>query len=109
MNMVFAMMAPQGGGQGNPLGAFLPLVFIMVIFYFLLIRPQQKRQKDTEKMREALKKNDRVITSGGIFGTIVGVKEHTITLKIADNVKIEISKAAISGLAQDPNAAKEKE
>ena len=98
MNWIFAMAAPQGGGQANPIQAFLPLIFIFVIFYFLLIRPQQKKQKETKKMLEALKKNDKVITAGGIHGTVMNVKERTVMVKIADNVKIEVNKSSVVGV-----------
>lgn len=74
---------------------FLPIILIFVIFYFMLIRPQQKKQKDFEKMLKELKKNDEVVTSGGIHGTILNVKDDTLTLKIDDNVKIEVNKSAI--------------
>ena len=75
---------------------FMPIIFIFVVFYFLLIRPQQKKQKAHESMITNLKKNDEVVTSGGIHGTIVNVKENTFTLKIDENVKIDIDKHTIS-------------
>ena len=87
--------------QGSPssgaamLANFLPIILIFVIFYFMLIRPQQKKQKNFEKMLKELKKNDEVVTSGGIHGTILNVKDDTLTLKIDDNVKIEVNKSAI--------------
>jgi preprotein translocase subunit YajC len=87
--------------QGSPssgvamIANFLPIILIFVIFYFMLIRPQQKKQKDFEKMLKELKKNDEVVTSGGIHGTILNVKDDTLTLKIDDNVKIEVNKNAI--------------
>jgi len=74
---------------------FFPIILIFVIFYFMLIRPQQKKQKEYEKMVSELKKNDEVVTNGGIHGTILNVKDDTLTLKIDDNVKIEINKNAI--------------
>lgn len=92
--IVFAANAP--GNQASPLGAMLPFLLIIPIFYFLLIRPQQKRQKTFQQMINQLKKNDRVVTSGGIHGLIIAVKEHTLTLKIADNVKVEIDKASVA-------------
>ena len=80
----------------NPLLNLLPVILIFIIFYFLLIRPQKKAQDEHKKMIAALKKNDEVITSGGIHGIIANVKDHTITLKVDDNVKIEVQKSAIS-------------
>ena len=73
----------------------LPVVLIFVVFYFLLIRPQKKSQDDHRKMIASLKKNDEVVTSGGIHGTIANVKDHTVTLKVDDNVKIEVQKSSI--------------
>lgn len=69
---------------------------IMVVFYFLLFRPQKKAQNEHKKMIAGMKKNDEVITSGGIHGTIVNVKDHTVILKVDDNVKVEIQKSGIS-------------
>lgn len=73
----------------------LQFVLIIVVFYFLLIRPQKKAQDVHKKMLSQLKKNDEVITSGGIHGTIVNVKDHTVILKVDDNVKVEIQKSSI--------------
>jgi len=95
-----AMAQPQGGegaqgGMGGIMG-FLPWIMIILVFYFLLIRPQAKRQKQQQAMLAAVKKGDKIITSGGIHGTIVGVKENTniLILKIADNMKIEIERSS---------------
>ena len=85
----------QSNSGAAMLANFLPIILIFVIFYFLLIRPQQKKQKDFEKMLSELKKNDEVVTSGGIHGTILNVKDTTLPLKIDDNVKVEINKSAI--------------
>jgi len=80
----------------NPLINLLPIILIFIIFYFLLIRPQKKQQDEHRKMVSSLKKNDEVITSGGIHGTIVNVKEHTVTLKVDDNVKVEVQKSSVA-------------
>jgi len=85
----------EGGGTGGLLGLW-PIVLIFVIFYFLLIRPQQKKQKQHQKMLEAIKKGDTVVTSGGIYGTVIGVKENIVVLKIAENVKVEFAKSAVT-------------
>lgn len=84
--------APQAPG---PLTQFAPLIFIGVIFYFLLIRPQQKQRKEAQKLTSSLKSGDKVVTGSGIHGLITNVKESTVILKIAENVKIEIDRAAI--------------
>jgi preprotein translocase subunit YajC len=77
---------------------FAPLLIIFVIFYLLIFMPMKKRQKKVEQMIAALKNGDRVITSSGIYGMVAGVKEKTFILKIADQVKIEVAKSAITGL-----------
>lgn len=89
------MQGVSGASGAAMLANFFPIILIFVIFYFMLIRPQQKKQKDFEKMLSELKKNDEVVTNGGIHGTILNVKDTTLTLKIDDNVKIEINKSAI--------------
>jgi len=92
--------APQVEGQAapSPIISFIPIILMFAIFYFLLIKPQQKRQKEHEKMLSEIKKNDDIITTGGIHGTIVNVKDKTFVLRVDDNVKIEISKSAVSAV-----------
>ncbi|UCD06095.1 MAG: preprotein translocase subunit YajC [candidate division WOR-3 bacterium] len=85
----------QAQGQGNPIMGLLPLILIFVVFYFLLILPQQRKQKKHRKLISELQKGDRVTTSSGIRGTIANVKDDTITLLIADGVKIELEKGHI--------------
>ena len=80
----------------SPVLQFLPLIFLFVIFYFLLIRPQQQKQKAHTDMVSKLDKNDEVITVGGVHATVVSVSESTAIIRIADNVKIEIEKASIT-------------
>ncbi len=93
---------PQGGqGAGGGLVGFLPLILIFVIFYFMLIRPQQKRAKEMKTMIENLKKGDKVITSGGEYGVIEEVKPNTVIVKIAENVKVKYGKAFISAVRTD--------
>jgi preprotein translocase subunit YajC len=84
--------------QPDLLSTLLPFLFMGVVFYFILIRPQQKKQKQHQQLLANLKTGDRVVTSGGIHGLIANVKETTFLLKVADNVKIEIDKGAISGV-----------
>jgi preprotein translocase subunit YajC len=85
--------SPAGG-----ITLFLPLILIMVIFYFLMIMPAQKRQKKVNEMLKNLKNGDKVITNGGIYGTIVGLEDDAVQLRIAEQVKIKISRSAIAGL-----------
>ena len=90
----------QIGGTGGVM-AFLPLIIIMGIFYVLLILPAQRRQKKTQEMINALKNGDKVVTNGGILGTIVGIEGDTIQLRIADQVKVKVLRSAVSGLQPD--------
>ena len=84
----------------SPILQFLPLVFLFVIFYFLIIRPQQQKQKDHANMLKELQKNDEIITSGGVHATVIAVNEKTATLRIAENVRIEIEKASIASVSK---------
>ena len=98
-NIMLFLGAPGGGGGGgNPLIGFLPLVLIILVMYFLMIRPQAKKQKAHKAMLEELQKGDRIITSGGIVGTVAGIKESEglLIVKIADNVKVELSKGSVA-------------
>jgi preprotein translocase subunit YajC len=90
--------------QPDLLSTLLPFLFMGVVFYFILIRPQQKKQKQHQQLLANLKTGDRVVTSGGIHGLIANVKETTFLLKVADNVKIEIDKGAISGVEKQSEA-----
>ena len=92
---IILMMQPQGEDGANPLMCFPPLLLIVVVFYFFMIRPQMKRQKETRKFREGLAKNDKVVTTGGIYGKITEIKETTIILEIAKDVKIIVDKNGI--------------
>lgn len=85
-------------GTGNVFYQLIPLIFLFAVFYFLLIRPQKKQQKQHQIMIANLKKNDQVVTSGGIHGTIAAVKDKTFTLRIDEGTKIQIDKNAISYL-----------
>jgi preprotein translocase subunit YajC len=92
------LMAQAGAGG---LMAFLPLVIIMGIFYVLLILPQQRRQKKVQEMINTLKNGDKVVTTGGLFGTIVGIEGDSIQLRIADQVKVKVLRSAVTGLQPD--------
>lgn len=99
MNMTDLLILAQAAApaqQSNLLVSMMPLVFIFVIFYFLLIRPQQKKAKDHEKLIQAVKTGDQVVTNAGIHGTVANVKEKTIIIKIADNVKVEFDRGAVA-------------
>ncbi|MDD5563902.1 MAG: preprotein translocase subunit YajC [Thermoanaerobaculaceae bacterium] len=85
----------------NPLFQFLPFLLIFGIFYLLLIMPMRKRQKKHQELLSKLTKGDRVITTGGIFGTVVEADNDVLTIRIADNVKIQVARSAVAGLAKD--------
>lgn len=97
-----AAAAQTAGAEANPVLSFLPLILIFIVFYFLLIRPQQKKQRELQKMVTELKKGDRVVTAGGIIGTVTSIQNDYVVLKIGDNenTKMEVLKSAISGLRQ---------
>ena len=92
-------MGTGGEGAGGFTG-FIPLILMFVIFYFLLIRPQQKKTKEHRQMISNLKKGDRIITSGGIHGRITGMDESTLTVEIADKVRVKVARGNVSNLAQ---------
>jgi len=98
--LILAQAAPAE--QPNLLVSMMPLVFIFVIFYFLLIRPQQKKQKEHEKLVASVKTGDGVVTNAGIHGVVANVKEKTIIVKIADNVKVEFDRGAVVVVKKDP-------
>ena len=89
--------AQQGAGGGDLLGLLFP-VLLLVVFYFLFIRPQQKRQKEHKSMIDTLKKGDEVINNGGLAGTVTAVHDAFVTVKVADSVEVNIQKAAIGAL-----------
>lgn len=95
--------APAGGG----LMSILPLIFIFVIFYFLMIRPQTKRQKEHQALVSSLKTGDKVITNAGIHGIIANVKDRTVIVKVADNVKLEFDRAAIATVEKSSETPEE--
>lgn len=96
---IFAMMpANTDGGGPSPFSMLLPLLGMLAIFYFLLIRPQQKRQKEMQKMINALKKGDKIVTASGLIGEVAGLRDDVVVVKIADNVKVEMLKNAITAV-----------
>ena len=104
----------QGGAAGQGAGGFgglIPIILMFVIFYFLLIRPQQKRNKEHKEMIANLKKGDRIITSGGLYGRITGLDDAALTVEIADKVRVKVARGNVSALAQSaaPAAPPKKE
>jgi len=101
MNLLIADALAQSGGQapqGGGLMSLLPLIAIFVVFYFLLIRPQQKRAKEHKKMTEGLAKGDEVITNGGTLGKITAVGDSFVTVEVAEGVQLKVQRGAIQAL-----------
>ncbi len=101
LGLAFAMGSPPGGGGGGGQSAIMnlvPLIFMFGIFYFLLIRPQQKKAKEHRALLDSLKKGDQVITAAGIHGKVTGIDNNIVTLEIAAGVNIKISKGFIASL-----------
>lgn len=90
------MASPEGTQGGGGIGAFLPLILIIVVFYFFMIRPQMKKTKELKKFREALKKGDKIITIGGIHGKIVEEQETTFTIEVEGLSRLKIEKSAVA-------------
>ena len=91
----FLVLLQAPAAQANPLTSLLPLVLIIVVFYFFMIRPQVKRQKELKNYRNALQKGEKIITTGGIYGKVTDVKEQTVTVEIAENIRIKVDKSAV--------------
>ncbi len=105
--MFFSLLQTSGNGAqgGSMLMTVLPFILIIAIFYFFIIRPQNKKQKETEKMINALKKGDKVVTIGGIHGVVSSTKEKTVIVKVDDNTKLEFNRSAIATVVTDKPAA----
>jgi preprotein translocase subunit YajC len=103
IDIAYAMtQPPSGSGQEAPwFMTMLPMVLIFVVFYFLLIRPQQTRAKEHKKMLDELKKGDSVITQGGIYGQIVATTDNVLTVEIAEKVRVRVARSHVAGLASD--------
>ena len=105
-----AYAAPAAGtGAGGGFASFIPLILIFVVFYFLLIRPQQKQAKQHQAYLSDLKKGNKVITKGGVYGEITGLTDSVLTLEIAENVRIKVAREAIAGPQVKEDAKGEKE
>ena len=97
----------EGAAGGNPLSMLLPFVLIFAVFYFIVIMPAKKQQKKKDAMLVALKKGDRIVTSGGVHGTVATVEDNTLLIKVAENTKIRISTSAVAGLVGNDGTASE--
>lgn len=97
-SLLLQQTAPAAAVGGGGLGMLIPLLLLVLIMYFFMIRPQNKKQKETQKMLDALKKGDKVVTIGGIHGTISSVKEHTVVIKVDDSAKIEFNRSAVASV-----------
>ncbi len=100
MDLAYAMGPQPGGGGGSQWMSFLPIILIFAIFYFLLIRPQQKRAKDHRALLSSLKVGDQVLTNGGIYGRVTGLRDDVITLEISDKVRVKVSRGHIAGVVK---------
>ncbi|MGD8256598.1 MAG: preprotein translocase subunit YajC [Desulfobacterales bacterium] len=100
-NIAYAMGTGGAGGEGAAgFTGFIPLILMFVIFYFLLIRPQQKRTKEHRQMVSNIKKGDRIITSGGLHGRVTGMDDATLTVEIADKVRVKVARGNVANLVQ---------
>ena len=102
-NLFIPLLAQPAGtpGQANPFVSFLPLLLVIVVFYFFMIRPQMKKQKELNSYRSSLKKGDKVITTGGIYGRVHEIKDNYVIVEVGGDVKLRIDKNA---LLKDPSA-----
>ena len=98
------LIAPPGGGKSSQTSFFIMMILIFVVFYFFMIRPQMRKQKELKNFREALKKGDRIVTTGGIYGKINNISENVITMDVGNNVLIKVDKNAV---LRDPGDIKE--
>ena len=100
LSILLQAAAPAAGGASSYSG-ILMMVLIFVVFYFFMIRPQSKRQKEIKKQREAMQVGDKVVTSGGIYGKVKEMKETTVIIEIAENVRIKVDKNSVFATAED--------
>lgn len=101
---LFLIGAPAGGEQANPLAMFLPLILIFIVFYFFIIRPQKKKEDDRKKMIEAVAKGDRVITIGGVHGSVTQVDETSVLVQVDSSTKLRVEKSALSSIGNPKDA-----
>ncbi|MFL6527695.1 MAG: preprotein translocase subunit YajC [Chthoniobacterales bacterium] len=100
----FFAQAQSAAPTGNPLASFVPIILIFVIMYFVMIRPQMRKSKEQQRLVSSLKTGDRVVTASGIHGMISNVKDSTVIVKVADNVKIEFEKSAVTNVVRSQEA-----
>jgi preprotein translocase subunit YajC len=102
IEMAYAMGPQPGGGgsSGSQIWSFLPIILIFVIFYFLLIRPQQKQRRTHQNLLANLKVGDNVLTTGGIYGRVTGLKDDKVTLEISDKVRVKVNRGNIAGVVK---------
>ncbi len=93
--LIYLQAAPAGQGSPNMLTGLLPLLLVFVVFYFFMIRPQMRKQKELTTYRNAISKGDKVITTGGIYGKVVEVNDNVVSIEIANDVRIRVDKSAI--------------
>ena len=99
--MAYAMgTGGTGGGQGGGFGAFIPLILMFAIFYFLLIRPQQRKAKQHRELIASIRKGDKVVSSGGLHGVVTGLADDVVTMEIAPKIRVKVSRGSIAGLAK---------
>ncbi len=98
INSAFAQTTDAAAATGSVFMQFVPLLLIFVVFYFMLIRPQQKKLNEHQKMLESLRRGDKVVTGGGIIGVVSKVEDNELTIEIADNVRVRVQRGTISGL-----------
>lgn len=109
-DIVYAMgTGGEASGGAGGFGAFFPLIAMFAIFYFLLIRPQQKKQKEHRRMLSELKKGDRVVTTGGIYGRITGITDTMVTVEISEKVRVKVGRSYVAGVVKTENAVTSKE
>ena len=109
LSLLMAGSQASDGGASGGIMTFVPFIAIIAIFYFLIIRPQNKKQKETQKMLSSVKKGDRVTTIGGIRGSVTSVKEKFVVIKVDDNTKIEFTRSAIASIEESAKEDKDDE
>ena len=99
-DLAYAAASPPGGGAQSMLPTVIMIASMLAIFYFLLLRPQQKQKQDRERMLSAIKRGDKVVTTGGMFGPVTNLTDKTVTLRVADQVKLEFERGAIGRVVE---------
>ena len=99
----------EGSGSGSPMTLIFMIIAIFAVMYFLMIRPQQKQKKQHQSMLSQLSKGDKIVTTGGMHATVVGVKDNTVIIKIADNVKVEVNRSAVSQIVSSRSQKQQEE